>query len=191
MVMGMMKAIRHMLRKTGFALALVWMTANPGMAATPPEDVFARLAASTDPAEAEALAAILNAAFTEHESPTVRLLMERAAALTADQARDEAEAVYAGAIAADPEFAQAWYLRAGLRAARGDVQGAANDLRRALDAEPRHVFALAALGEVLEDDVDPRPALAAFEAALRLYPLMPGIAARAAALRAKVKDSPI
>jgi len=69
-----------------------------------------------------------------------------------------------------PDFAEAWYARAGAYAAAGDIGAAFGDLQRALQLDPRHFDALRDLGVLLQYVDRPQAAQAALEASQRLYP---------------------
>jgi tetratricopeptide (TPR) repeat protein len=54
----------------------------------------------------------------------------------------------------------------------GDAEGALKDLDRVLELEPRHFEALFTKGAILEELKRPREAMAAYEAALAVWPGM-------------------
>lgn len=69
-----------------------------------------------------------------------------------------------------PEFAAGFQARAAAFAMAGQFGPALEDLRRALDLEPRHFAALTQLGAMLEDMGEDDRALAAYRASLAIHP---------------------
>lgn len=103
-------------------------------------------------------------------SPTVNILLERAAA-----AENAGDAELAGRFldqASDlaPEYAEPWNRRANLAYAADDYPGAIAAIQETLKREPRHFAALAALGIIYEELGQQRAALEAFRAALVIHP---------------------
>ena len=104
---------------------------------------------------------------------------------------DAADAAFTRAIAAAPDFAEAWNKRATVRFLKGDDAGSLADIRRTLALEPRHFGALAGRGMILERGGRPAAALAAYEAALALNPHLDRVRGRVRALRLEVEGAPI
>lgn len=69
-----------------------------------------------------------------------------------------------------PDFATGWQARAAAFAMLGQTGPAIEDLRRALQLEPRHFVALTQLGALLEEMGDTHRALAAYRASLKIHP---------------------
>ena len=89
-----------------------------------------------------------------------------------------------------PDYAEGWNKRATVRYALGDLAGSAEDIQRTLVLEPRHFGALSGLGLVRLAQDRPADALAAFEAALKIHPHLPGLA-NIEALRDRVRGKPL
>lgn len=150
-------------------LVLALAAGGPARATRDPQDYRARLHQ-----DAAAQAEVLNAQGRQAEAVDlceahVRVLGEDAAvlyewafALNALGRLDRAEEVYGQVLARDPRHAAAAYDRAELRLARGDVEGAAQDLQVAAQERPDHWAAHFRLAEVAALRQDP----VAFEAAL-------------------------
>lgn len=85
-----------------------------------------------------------------------------------------AEARFDEVVAQAPGFAEGWNKRATVRYLRGDMAGAAADIRRTLQLERRHFGALSGLGLVYMELERYRAAIEAFERALALNPHLDG-----------------
>ena len=132
------------------------------------------LPAAPDAAAAGMLESRLRTLWSQGGSPAVSLLMRRALRNLEANAAAEAVEDLDAAITLQPDFPEAWILRAQAQAAAGDLRAAANDLREALRLEPRHFGALSALSSVLEDSGDLGGALRSLDAALAIHPHMAG-----------------
>jgi tetratricopeptide (TPR) repeat protein len=104
---------------------------------------------------------------------------------------DAAEAAFTRAIAAAPDFAEAWNKRATVRFLKGDDAGSLADIRRTLALEPRHFGALSGRAMILERRDRPARALDAYESALAIHPHLDRVRARVRALRREVEGAPI
>ncbi len=155
--------------------------------ATELEQAFAALHAAPDEMAGALIEARIRALWQQQAGPAAGLLMRRAARnLSARQPADALEDCDA-AITLQPDFAEAWVMRATAYAAGGDAAAAARDLQEALRLEPRHWTALETLAGLQEEAGDPAGALRSFQAALALYPKLPGGAARLQELTVKVE----
>lgn len=112
---------------------------------------------------------------------TADLLLSRGQEAETAGNLDLASRQYAWLRRLEPEFAEAWLASARVAAAQGDWPFALEAVERAIAIEPRRFDAYALLGRALEQAEAHRAALAAYEEALALYPLMP--AARAGQTR--------
>jgi len=104
---------------------------------------------------------------------------------------DAADAAFTRAIAAAPDFAEAWNKRATVRFLKGDDAGSLADIRRTLALEPRHFGALAGRAMIHERRDQPARALEAYEAALAVNPHLDRVRARVRALRRELEGAPI
>jgi tetratricopeptide (TPR) repeat protein len=136
------------------------------------DDLFARLRASEDPAEAKGIARLIERRLAGSGSPTVDLLTDRARqAVTAHDFPLAAE-LMDRVTALEPNWSEGWNRRATVFWLLTDKDDAIADLQRALVLEPRHFEAWAALGRIYDSNDDKARALAAFRRARALYPKM-------------------
>jgi tetratricopeptide (TPR) repeat protein len=136
------------------------------------DDLFARLRASEDPAEAKGIARIIVRRLGSSGSPTADLLTDRARqAVTAHDFPLAAE-LMDRVTALEPNWSEGWNRRATVFALLTDRDDAIADLQRALVLEPRHFEAWAAMGRLYESQDDKARALAAYRRARAIYPHM-------------------
>lgn len=156
-------------------------TGRPGRAApeakAPPkpvslDDLFARLKASGDPAEAKGVARLIERRLDRSGSATADLLTDRARQAMAGHDFPLAAELMDRVTALEPDWAEGWNRRATVFWLLSDKADALADLQRALVLEPRHFEAWAALGRIYEALEDRTRALAAFRRAQGLYPRM-------------------
>jgi len=134
------------------------------------EELAARLRRAADPAEAEAIGALLRSAFADAPSETAGLIATRAAKAQKEGAPSLALTLLDRLIAIDPAWSEAFMQRAQLRLSEGDFDGARADFDNALRLEPRRFDALASLGALREEGGDKKGALEAYRGALALSP---------------------
>jgi tetratricopeptide (TPR) repeat protein len=178
------------------ALAAVLLFLLPQLAAAKQGDprldgLFARLKAATTQAEAAPVEAEIWAVWGEAPDPESGVLLTRAEG--AIEHRD-----YTGAldtldtlVRKTPDFAEAWNKRATVRYLIRDYRGSVEDIRRTLALEPRHFGALSGLGLIYLAVDDPKAAARSFQAALAVYPLMPGAKAQLEMLQGELKGEPL
>jgi tetratricopeptide (TPR) repeat protein len=132
--------------------------------------LFLQLADAPDTATAQPIEERIWQHWADSGSPTVNVLLERAA--VAENAGDAelAERFLDQASALAPDFAEPWNRRASLAYRSDDYAGAIAALQETLKREPRHFGALAVLGLIYEELGQDRRALAAFRAALVIHP---------------------
>jgi tetratricopeptide (TPR) repeat protein len=146
--------------------------AKPAPKAPSLDDLFARLRASEDPAEAKGIARLIERRLAGSGSPTADLLTDRARqAVTAHDFALAAE-LMDRVTALEPNWSEGWNRRATVFWLLTDKDDAIADLQRALVLEPRHFEAWMALGRIYEANDDKARALAAFRRARALYPQM-------------------
>jgi tetratricopeptide (TPR) repeat protein len=134
------------------------------------DNLFAQLEAAPDATTAATIEQAIWARWADSGSPTVNILLERAAA-----AETAGDAELAGRFldqASDlaPDYAETWNRRANLAYRADDYRGAIAAIQETLKREPRHFGALAGLGLIYEELGQPRAALEAFRAALAIHP---------------------
>jgi signal transduction histidine kinase/CheY-like chemotaxis protein len=146
------------------------------------------LAKAADPiATAQALESRIRALWMQAASPAVVLLMQRGSRnLEADADADAVED-FDAALVLQPDFTDAWLLRAAALSATGDTAAAARDLRQALVLEPRRFDALDLLSRIQEQSGDLPGALRSLQAAVAIHPRMAGAEARIRQLRQKIE----
>jgi tetratricopeptide (TPR) repeat protein len=154
-------------------LALALAGANAfGDEAAPSEmdKLYARLAQTSYPEEAQGIIAEIDHLRMQSGSDTADLLMTRAR--KARQAADAALArqLFDALVAFDPDWSEGWGARAGLRFEAGDTRGAMADIAQTLKREPRDIGALLALAAIVSDAGDPESALRVYDKALALAP---------------------
>jgi tetratricopeptide (TPR) repeat protein len=154
-----------------FALAACGQSARTTARADPALDaLFEQLLAAPDKETAEPLEREIWGHWADSGSPTVNILLERAAA--AQEAGDEelANRFLDQASSLAPDYAEPWNRRANLAYASEDYPGAISAIQETLRREPRHFAALAALGIIYEELGQERSALEAYRAALAIHP---------------------
>ncbi|MCJ2128714.1 hypothetical protein MKK51_07630 [Methylobacterium sp. E-045] len=136
------------------------------------DDLYARLKASEDDAEAKGISRLIEQRLGRSGSATADLLTERAR--QAMSGRDYALAVELmdRATHLEPQWAEGWNRRATVFWLLTDQTNAVADLQRTLVLEPRHYEAWAALGRIYLSMDDKRRALDAFRRASAIYPRM-------------------
>lgn len=134
------------------------------------EALFTRLEQAPDAAAAVIVEQEIWSRWADSGSPTVNILLERAAA--AESAGDGELAVRFLDQASDlaPNYAEPWNRRANLAYRDEDYAGAIAAIQETLKREPRHFGALAGLGLIYEELGQQRAALEAFRAALVIHP---------------------
>jgi tetratricopeptide (TPR) repeat protein len=90
-----------------------------------------------------------------------------------------------------PGFAEGWNKRATVYYLLGDYEHSIEDVEKTLALEPRHFGALSGLGMIALALGEDERALDAFEAALEIYPHLPGAEIQIRALRDRLKGQGI
>ena len=163
--------------RTLFAFVIALSLAACGMQAREPartdadlDALFVQLAQSPDAEAAQPVEQAIRARWLNSGSPTVDVLLERAAAAESEGDADLAIRFLDEAADLAPDFAETWNRRATLAYRTEDYSGAVAAIQEALKREPRHFAALAALGLIYEEVGQERAALEAFRAALTVHP---------------------
>jgi len=155
--------------------ATVLCTGSAGAAQDDPRlnNLFDKLRATSNPAEARIVELSIWQIWSESGDPATDSLMELG--VTAMETRDFAGALgLFGAITErSPDFAEGWNKRATVLYLMGAPQRAAEDVARVLSLEPRHFGALSGLGLIDMELHRDNDAIAAFQQALKLNPNMP------------------
>ena len=135
---------------------------------------FEALRTAPDEAGAALVEARIRTFWAQSATPSVTLLLRRGARNVEAQLPAEALEDFDAAITLQPDFADAWFLRAQAHARAGDSAAAARDLQEALRLEPRHWMALLSLSSLQDEAGNAMGALRTLEAALAINPRMPG-----------------
>ncbi|MGU3362603.1 tetratricopeptide repeat protein [Methylobacterium sp. M6A4_1b] len=136
------------------------------------DDLYARLKAAGDDAEAKGVARLIEQRLGRSGSATADLLTERARQAMSSQDLPLAVELMDRATALEPGWSEGWNRRATVFWMLSDPSAAIADLQRTLVLEPRHFEAWAALGRIYQTLEDKRRALEAFRRAAALYPRM-------------------
>jgi tetratricopeptide (TPR) repeat protein len=155
------------------ALALAACGSNERAATrTDPEldALFVQLEQAPDPDAAAPIEQQIWLRWSDSGSPTVNVLLERAAAAESDGDPELAERFLDQASDLAPEYAEPWNRRANLAYRAEDFAGAIAAIQETLKREPRHFAALTALGIIYEELNQQRAALDAYRAALSIHP---------------------
>lgn len=142
---------------------------------------FEDLQTATQEERAALIAEEILSMWRQQGGATADLLLTRGQEAEAAGDMDTASRQYGYLRRLEPGFAEGWLASARIAAAQGDWPFALEAVGRAIALEPRRFDAYALLGRALEQADAHRAALAAYEEALALYPLMP--AARAGQTR--------
>jgi tetratricopeptide (TPR) repeat protein len=136
------------------------------------DDLFNRLGAAKDEAEAKGIANLIERRWMRSGSDTADLLLTRAS--DAIQAKEFPLAIELldRVIALQPDWAEAWNRRATAFFLLDDTASAMADLRQVLTREPRHFGAWAGLGHIYNAGGDKARALEAYRKALAINPKM-------------------
>ncbi len=165
------------MRRFAFALAAALTLAACGANERAPSRVdpqldalFVQLEQAPDAEAAAAIEQQIWLRWSDSGSPTVNVLLERAAAAETEGDAGLAERFLDQASDLAPEYAEPWNRRANLAYAADDYRGAIAAIQETLKREPRHFAALAALGIIYEELGQQRAALEAYRAALAIHP---------------------
>ncbi len=141
------------------------------------DDLFARLAASTDVAETNGLVLAIDRLQLDSGSNTSDFLMARAIAAIETRSLATSLALLDKIIILQPGWAEAWNKRATVRHLAGDDRGSMADIAHVLILEPRHFGALSGMGMILEGRGFRDEALRAYRRALEIAPQLPSLRA--------------
>jgi tetratricopeptide (TPR) repeat protein len=112
---------------------------------------FEALRTAPDESGAALVEARIRTLWAQTASPATTLLLRRGARNVEAQLPAEALEDFDAAIILQPDFPDAWYLRAQAYARAGDTAAAARDLQEVLRLEPRHWAALMSLAALQEE----------------------------------------
>jgi Tfp pilus assembly protein PilF len=155
------------------------------------DQLFERLEAAGDDKEAAVIAEQIQRIWRRSGSDTLDLLIDRVQ--TANAGRDPVTALdlLDTILALKPDWAEAYNRRAAIHMQMQDMDAAMRDFRQVLALEPRHFQAMAGVGQVFQQNGQPKLALEAFKKALKLNPNFKGIKEAAERLTMEHGDRPI
>lgn len=167
--------MRHAALLLACILPVAAAVAAPKPAPAPIDALFAQLKAAQSAEDAKPIEGQIEAIFRQSGSPSVDLLMSRAAA--AEQAGDKnvARKLYDSVTDIAPNYAEGWHQRGVMQGDAGDDAGAMVSLQKTVALNPRQFVALEELGEMLEDYGDKKGALAMYRRAEALDPQYEGL----------------
>lgn len=133
--------------------------------------LFERLKRTNDQSAATRLAAEITTLWRQSGSATVDLLMQWANTARLERRYASAIDFLNEAIALDPDYAEAWNLRANVAYLQKDYDRAMADISHVLELEPRHFIALYSLASILRERGLKKQSAAAYERVLAVYPM--------------------
>ncbi len=155
------------------------------------DELFGRLKATRDEADAKAAAAEVWSLWLRSGRPDLDEAMERAANLLAAGLPALALPLLDNLVARAPDWAEVWNKRATALYLMGEHDRSLADIERVLALEPRHFGALAGLGLIRIGRGEHRAALAAYRRALAVNPFLEERRELIPELERKVGDKPI
>lgn len=153
------------------------------------EALFARLQATKDAGEGEALQQAIWTAWTRTDDAAAARMMAIGIIAMGQDRLDDALSTFDALVEAAPDFAEAWNKRATVHYLMGNFDASVADIEETLKLEPRHFGALSGLGLIYQEVEKWDAALRAFETALQVNPHMPTVRANIEALKKKSRDS--
>ena len=186
-------------RMTAIALALglaLSLALHAGPAAADQGDprleaLFARLKAAPDARAAQEVEASIWHIWVQSDDQVIGMLMAQGVAAMTRRDLRAALGKFDQIVKIAPGFAEGWNKRATENYLPGNYPGSLYDIERTLNLEPRHFGALSGRGLVLIELDQQGRALESFEAALEVYPKLPGASRNAEALRREIQKHEI
>lgn len=137
------------------------------------DGLFVLLARPDNPAW-EAVQGEIWSLWSHSGSPSMDLLLSRAAKAMERKDFDHALRFLDDLVRLAPDFAEGWNKRATVHYLREDYGRSVADIQRTLALEPRHFGAIYGLGAILERTGDKKGALTAYRRGLEINPHLPG-----------------
>lgn len=134
------------------------------------DELFTRLAAAKDEAEANGIANLIERRWSRSGSDTADLLMSRATEAIGKKEYPVAIELLDRVLALEPQWAEAWNRRATAFYLLDDPASSMADIRQVIEREPRHFGAWAGLGHILMAGNDRARALEAYRKAHAIHP---------------------
>lgn len=137
-------------------------------------DLYAMLATADTEESAKAIAEGIERIWLSSGSPTIDLLMERAAKAVAEKKLALGIKLLDHVVELAPDYAEAWNRRAYAHFLNEDVERAMGDLRRTLALDGHHFKALDGLSQILREIGQKKASLTALRELLEVHPFWPG-----------------
>ena len=192
MTSGILKAVRRLIAIPLMALGLLAASIAAADQNDPRLDpLFDALQGASDAESAQPVERAIWQIWLVSDNNAVNILMRNG--MRAMERRDYRAALrdFDQIVKIAPDFAEGWNKRATVNYLIGQYEDSLADIGATLKLEPRHFGALSGRGLVLVELDRTKEALDAFEAALRVYPQMPGARSNAEALRKILQDRSI
>ena len=154
------------------------------------DTLFARLKATKDEAEGEAIVAEIWQLWLQSGNAEIDEAMQRAV-LAMGRVPALALPILDDIVARAPQWAEGWNKRATVLYLLGEHDRSLADIDRVLALEPRHFGALAGIGLIRMDKGESRQALAAFRRALAVNPFLKERLGLIPALEKEIGEKPI
>jgi tetratricopeptide (TPR) repeat protein len=176
-----------MLRRLALIGFMLLMPALAAAAQKDPrlDDLFAKLQATANPAEAQIVELAIWRIWTESGQPAADSLMRLGEAAMQSGDLNGALSLFTTITQRLPDFAEGWNKRATVLYLMRKYNESTEDIARVLALEPRHFGALSGLGLINVQLDREDAAISAFEQALKVNPNMPQVRANLDALRKK------
>ena len=136
--------------------------------------LYARLATETRADMAKSISKAIERVWDSSGSPTHDLLLQRASKAIKEKKYDLAFPLLDTIVELQPDFAEAFSVRAYAFFAKNEPHRALADLRRVLALDPKHYRALEGVGQILRDLGEKKAALEAYRKLIEVYPLFDG-----------------
>lgn len=133
-------------------------------------DLYAHLATAESANDAGPMVEAIERLWVFSGSPTIDVLLERAAAAAAAKKNDLALKLLDAVVDLAPDFAEGWNRRAYVHYTMNDYERALGDLRRAIALEPNHFKALEGIAQIFKETGRKKAALKAFKELLQINP---------------------
>lgn len=151
------------------------------------DDLFLQLKAVSEVEQAREIEQSIWQIWLQSDNEQVTAHLAAGLRAMGSRAPRQALAIFDRIVEIAPDFAEGWNKRATVHYMLGNFDQSVADIQRTLALEPRHFGALSGLGLINLAIDRERQALEAFEAALKIYPLMQGADSHIQELKAKIK----
>jgi tetratricopeptide (TPR) repeat protein len=137
-------------------------------------ELYPRLATASNEENAKRISDVIERIWLTSGSDTVDVLMDRALRAANGNKPEVALELLNKVVVMAPDFAEGFNRRAYVYYSMNNYVQALGDLRRVLALEPNHFKALDAMGQILKEIEEKKPALAVYAKLLEIAPYWPG-----------------